>query len=363
MRLSLVPALLALASCSSAPAASKPRPLPLVTTLIVPAEDVRLTVRAPVEVRALAQADIGSKTVGVLEAVLVDRGDLVKKGQLLALIRTSDLPDQLAAAKGALAQAEVARQLAGANLERAQALATTGLISQQELQNATSARSATEAQAGSAQAQLAALATRLGETRLEAPYDGVITARRLDPGALVGPSAGSVLSVARVEVVRVFIAAPEKRAASLAVGQVARVQLDALAPEVLEGRVERLAPAFDPLTRTLDAEVHLPNPSRRLRPGMYGRGEVQVGVRLQRPVVPAEAVQIFEDRAFVFVVQGDAVARRAITLGEDLGARLEVLEGLEPGEEIVVRGVDAVTNGAAIRRGGAPDAGPVLPRR
>jgi hypothetical protein len=95
---------------------------------------------------------------------------------------------------------------------------------------------------------------------------------------------------------------------------------------------------------------------------MYGRGEVQVGLRPARPVVPVEAVQISDGKAFVFVVKGDAVARRQLVLGEDLGERLEVAEGLAAGEEIVVRGIDALTNGAAIRRAPAPDGGASAPR-
>src|SRR5207237_5261571 len=115
-----------------------------------------------------------------------------------ALVRPSDLPDQLAAARNAVAQADAARTLAKANLERAQLLAPKGLLSQQDLQNSTSSAAAADAQLGGAQSQLAALAVRLGETRLEAPYDGVVTARRLDPGALMGPTTGAVLTVARV---------------------------------------------------------------------------------------------------------------------------------------------------------------------
>ena len=351
-----------LSSCTPS-VGPKQRPPPLVTTMVVAAEDVPVIVRAPVDVRPLAQADIGSKSVGLLDSVLVDRGDVVKKGQLLALVRPSDLPDQLAAAKNAVSQSEAARQLAKSNLERAQALAPRGLVSQQDLQMAVASMASAEAQAGAAQAQLAALATRLGETRLDAPFDGVVMARRLDPGSLVGPTSGAVVTVARIDIVRVFVAVPEYKASLLAVGQRAFVKLDALAGELVEGSVERLAPAYDAVTRTLDAEVHFANEARRLRPGMYGRAEVEVGVHPRRPVVPAEAVQISDERAFVFVVTGDAVARRRVELGEDLGSRLEIKEGLEAGEEIVVRGIDALSNGAKIRKSPRADGGVTAPQR
>lgn len=346
-------------ACGRPSAGPKARPAPLVTTTVVTAEDVPVLVRAPIDLKPLVQADIGVKTVGVLDAVLVDRGDPVKKGQLLALVRPSDLPDQLAAAKSALAQAEASRALAKANLERGQALAPRGLVSQQELQNMSTAAASTEAQAAAAQSQLAALATRLGETRLEAPFDGVVVSRRLDPGALVGPSSGAVLTVARVDVVRAFVAVTEREAVALRVGQPAWIELDALPNRRFQGKVERLSPTFDVLTRTLDAEVHLPNEARELRPGMYGRGEIEVGRHPGMPVVPVESVQLFDDKAFVYVVSGQVVKRQAVTLGEDMGSRLEVSAGLQAGDEVVVRGIDALSDGAKIRKAqtARPDAG------
>lgn len=363
-RLFLAVTIAVLSSCSGGPPAGpKQRPPPLVVTRGIALEDVRVELRAPTDLRPLAQADIGSKNVGVLDAVLVDRGDVVKKGQLLALVRPSDLPDQLAAAKSAVAQTEAANALAQANLERAQALAPKGLVSQQELQNATTAKAASDAQLAAVQSNLGALATRLGETRLEAPYAGVVTARRLDPGALVGPTAGPVLTVARVDTLRAFVAVPEARASALKVGQPARLLLDALGGDAVTGRVERLAPAFDPVTRSLDAEIHLPNADGSLRPGMYGRAAIEVGVHPQMPVVPAEAVQLVDGKAFVFVLTGDAVSRRPVVLGEDLGDRLEIAKGLAAGDELVLKGIDNLADGMKVRKPGAskPDGGPVTP--
>ncbi len=362
MHRAVLAAALAVAACTGGPPPGpKQRPPPLVVTRPLAIEDVPVLVRAPTDLKPIAQADIGSKNVGTLDAVLVDRGDVVKKGQLLALVRPSDLPDQLAAAKGAVAQSEAAVTLAQANLERAQALAPKGLVSQAELQSATTARAGAEAQRAAAQANLGVYATRLGETRLEAPYDGVVVSRRLDPGALVGPALGPVLTVARIDTLRAFVPVNERLAGLLKLGQPARLKVDALGNEPALGRVERLAPGFDPVTRTLDAEVHLPNVDGHLRPGMYGRAEIEVGRHPNVPVVFAEAVQISDERAFVFVAHGDTVTRKAVVLGEDLGDRLEVVSGLSPGDEIVVRGIDNLADGMKIRLPGRADAGPKAP--
>lgn len=336
-------------SCSEPAKAAKVRPAPLVVAAPVQVADVPVLVKAPVDLRPIAQADVGSKTVGYLDAVLVDRGDLVKKGQLLALVRPSELPDQLLSAKSAVAQAQASAALAKSNLERAQALAPRGLVSQQELQNASNAAASSEAQLAAAQAQLGVYATRLGETRLEAPFDGVVVSRRLDPGALVGAGSGAVLTIARVDVVRVFISVNERQAPFVKLGQHAQVRFDALPGRVFEAKVERLAPSFDPLTRTLDAELQLPNPERVLRPGMYGEAQLELDRHLGSLVLGAEAVQLSDGKAFVYVLEGEQVRRRQVTLGEELGEQLEIVSGLTAGTVVVTRGIDGLSEGAKVR--------------
>ena len=344
-------------SCGDKQAAAKVRPAPLVVAQPVSVVDVPVLVRAPVDVRPIVQADVGSKSVGYLDAVLVDRGDVVKKGQLLALVRPAELSDQLSAAKSAVAQAQASAALAKANLERAQALAPRGLVSQQELQSMTNAAAASDAQLSAAQAQLGVYATRLGETRLEAPFEGVVVSRRLDPGALVGAGSGVVLSVARVDTVRVFVSVNERQAPVVKLGQPARVHFDAFPGRDFEGKVERLAPTFDPLTRTLDAEVHLPNPERLLKPGMYGRADLELARHVAALVVPVEAVQLSSGKAFIYVMEGDTARRKPVTLGEDLGERVEVAQGLSAESVVIVRGIDALSDGAKVRTPAVADAG------
>src|SRR5260370_24255649 len=114
-------------SCSSKDTVSRGRPPPIVTVQRAQRRDVPVEIHAPVDLRPLEQAEVGAKTLGYLDAVFVDRGDLVKKGQLLALVRPSDLPAQLSAARSALAQAQAAAGLARANSEGAKELARNGM--------------------------------------------------------------------------------------------------------------------------------------------------------------------------------------------------------------------------------------------
>jgi RND family efflux transporter MFP subunit len=339
------------AACSSkSEAAPKTRPAPLVVVAKVASQNVSSEVRAPVELRPLAQAEVGSKTLGYLDAVLVERGDKVKRGQLVALVRPSDLPDQLVAARGSLAQAQASATLARNNLERVTGLAPRGVVSQQELQQAQAAVATAEAQEAAAKAQVAGYATRLGETRITSPLDGVVAFRRLDPGALVGPTAAqTILTIAQIDLLRVFVTVTEREVHLVKVGQKAHVEVDALSGRRIEGAVVRLAPTLDPATRTLDAEVQIDNAAGDLRPGMFGRGAIVVDVHPNAAVIPATALTMTGGKRYVFVLSGDKVQRREIETGVDEGTWLEVTKGVTAGEEVVTVGMDAISDGALVR--------------
>jgi RND family efflux transporter MFP subunit len=336
--------------CSNKQTVSRGRPPPIVTVQRVQRRDVAVEIHAPVDLRPLEQAEVGAKTLGYLDAVFVDRGDLVKKGQLIALVRPSDLPDQLSAARSALAQAQAATGLAKANHERAKGLAPSGIVSQQDLHAAATALASAEAAEAAAKAQAGALGTRLGEMKITSPLDGAVVQRRLDPGALVGPPGGGIIVlIARLDVLRVFIAVNERSAIGLGVGKDAHVELDALPGRSFQGRVVRLAPAFDPTTRTLDAEVHLINDSGLLRPGMYGRGSIVVEVHPQAFVVPGGALQVSAGQKFVYLANGDRVQRRQVEVGVDEGEWVEITKGLSSGDELVTAGADGLSDGVAVR--------------
>ena len=349
---SLVLALAAAACGSKQDPAARQRPPPLVAVARPQVRDVPVAVRAPVDLRPLLTADIGSRTLGYLDAVLVDRGDRVRRGQVLALVRPSDLPDQLAAARAALGQSHASAQLARANKDRAAVLAPSGRISQQELQQSEAALAAAEAQEASARAQVAALATRLGETRITAPLDGVVSGRRLDPGTLVGPSSGNtgpILTVDQIDVLRCFVTVNERDAISIRVGQQAQIDLDGVPGRPVLGKVVRIAPSLDPLTRTLEAEVQVPNGASELRPGMYGRASIVTAVHEHAVTVPVQAVQISAVRRFAYVLQGDRVQRREVQMGVDGEDWLEITRGLSGADEIVVAGIEGLADNAQVR--------------
>jgi membrane fusion protein (multidrug efflux system) len=188
--------------------------------------------------------------------------------------------------------------------------------------------------------------------------------RRLDPGALVGPpGGGAIVTVARTDVLRVFIGVNEHDLRGLSVGKDAHVELDAMPGKSYAGKVVRLAPTLDPGTRTLDAEVQLANPKGELRPGMYGRGAIVVEVHPKSVVVPVGAVMFAEGKSYVFVLEGEVVHRKAITTGIDGGDWFEVLSGVAAGQEVVTAGSEGLAEGMRVRptRGVDPFTGAPAP--
>lgn len=343
---------LACAACGR-PGASAGAPAheaPLMSVTRVATRSVPVEVSAPIELRAMVQTEVGAKMLGYLEFVLVDRGDHVTKGQLLATVRPSDLRGQHGASLGLVQQTRAALSLARDSYRRAEQLAPEGLISKQELQQAKAALLTAQANASAAQAQLAATGTRLQETQITAPMDGVVAQRRVDQGGLVGgPNGSTILTLMSIDTLRAFIPVGEREAPRLELGQRAYVEIEAVAGHRFPGSIARLSPAIDPATRTRSVEVHLRNPDHKLLPGMYGRGTIVLEVHKEAVTVPDSAVVLRGSERVAFVWRAGHVQRREVVLGVDGGSWVEILSGLRAGEEVVAGGAEALTDGAEVR--------------
>jgi membrane fusion protein (multidrug efflux system) len=360
----VVPALVLLASCTSDPAkdAPKKRPPPLVTVSSPTVRDVPITLQYTVDIRPIEQADLQSKVAGYVEKVFVDRGDAVKKGQLLAEVRPSDLPQQVGQAKEQVSQAQAGWQLADENAKRARELFRREMISKAELDQAEAQLRIAQASHAAARSGQGVVETRLSETRLYAPFAGFVAKRYLDPGALVqpGPQNATILTVMRIDQVRVFVSVLENQAPLVRVGQPADVGLDALPGKHFAGKVTRVPPALDVNTRTLEVEIVIPNPDGVLKPGMYGRATLTVDTHPHAVVLPVEAVITEESEHAVYVVEeikpaadgkGPAVgrARRVqVQTGFDGGDWLEIAGGLKGDEKVIILGVDLAGNGQPV---------------
>jgi membrane fusion protein, multidrug efflux system len=349
MRTPSVILLLALGGCGSKVEPPKKRPPPLVTVVAPTVRDVPITLMFTVDIRPVEQADLMSKVPGYVERIHVDRGDPVKKGQLLAEVRPSELPEQVNQAREQVGQTEASYRLAEENAKRSRELYKREMISKAELDQIEAQLQVAAATRGASRSGLGALSTRLSETRIYAPFAGWVARRYLDVGAFAQPGAqGAILTVMRVDEVRVFVNVLESQASQVKRGQPAEITVDALAGKRFSGTVSRVPPALDPATRTLEVEILIPNKDGMLKPGMYGRAMLTVDLHPKAVVLPVEAVITEERERAVYLVENGKAKRARVEIGFDGGDFLEITKGLTGSEQVILAGVDLVADGAPV---------------
>jgi RND family efflux transporter MFP subunit len=256
-------------------------------------------------------------------------------------------------AAATIRQREADLKFAQTSLDRSRNLFARQLIPRQTLEDSEARYQASTAQLDLARAQfeqakarLEELRITLGNTRVLAPVDGFVGRRNLDPGAFVSSNAG-IMSVVDIRVVRLVVNLVEKDLRRVPVGAPAVAEVDAFPGESFGGRVARVAPVLDPATRTAEMEIELPNPSFRLKPGMYARVRLTTGERPDALVVPRNAVVDTENGRGVFLF--DSEKRRARFHSVDVGLQddkqSEILSGLRDGEAVITTGAASLRDG------------------
>ncbi len=289
------------------------------------------------------------EVVSELNATIVElpfaEGRPLEQGALIAR-----LDDREFAAESQ--RSEAVRDQAKANFDRATTLRAENAISEQALEDARTALKVAEANAALARA-------RFEKTRIRAPFPGLAGRRRVSPGAYLR-SGDVITDLARIDEMKVTFSAPERFAAMLAVGVPVDVSTPAFPDERFPGRVSVVDPVIDPQTRTVQLVARIPNPARRLRPGMSANVSVTFAERAGALAVPDEAVFAEGSQSFVFVVDdSNQVARVPVRLGTRDSARVEVLEGLSAGQRVVSAGHQKLFPGAKVLPVG--DGGPGAP--
>jgi RND family efflux transporter MFP subunit len=223
------------------------------------------------------------------------------------------------------------------------------------------------AQSAQSKARLDELRINLANTNVVSPVNGYVSKRTVDPGAFVSQNA-PVVEVVDISTVRMVANVVEKDLKELGVGNATRVEVDAFPGEVFSGRIARVSPVLDPATRTAPIEIEIPNGSGRLKPGMYARVSVTTSTRKEALVVPATSVVDLGGRRGVFTPLNETAVFRALEVGTEQGAIVEVLGGLSDGDTVITTGSSALRDGDRIvlpggaaggrgRRGGATAAG------
>jgi HlyD family secretion protein len=272
--------------------------------------------------------------------------DLVRQGAE-AQQNLDDATMQAQTAQADLNAATAQVRVAQAQVAQAQAqLAAAG----QQVASATSQVKTQQAQVASQQAALRNAQIAVADTTIEAPFDGIVVSRSLDPGAYVTPGTSTpILQIADLDQIDVLVNVTEVQMASLRVGAPVQIQVDAYPDRTFRGRVSRIAGGIDPMTRTVQAEIDIPNPGHLLRPGMYATASLAAGEDTNVLVVPLAALVTVGDQRAVWVVTDNVAHQRPVGVGRPVGDQVEITSGLSDGDLIVARGVDLVRDGQRVQ--------------
>jgi RND family efflux transporter MFP subunit len=310
-----------------------------------------------------ASVNVMSKISGRLEKVLVERGDPVRQGQLLAVVDDEGLQQLIRRAEASIgvARAAVNREQASfenleVQVERYRQLHAESLISIQELQDlesrlraATAQVALAEAQVAQAEASLNDLKVQQGYSKVHSPLAGFTGTRFLDPGALVNPNL-PIVSVIDVSRLKTVVPVPEVAIKDVRIGLSAEVTVDAYSGRKYFGRITRISPLLDSDTRTGDIEIVINNQSGELKPGMLARVSIEASQPQSVLAIPRGALLTRGFDKGVFVLTDELTTHyRSIRIGRIQGDQVEVLEGLEPDTPVVASGAQKLNEGDKVR--------------
>lgn len=308
----------------------------------------------PGTLKPYVESPIYARTNGYLKKWYEDIGSHVEKGEILAEIDTPEIDQQLAQARADLVTSQANLSLSTLTATRYQDLIKSDSVSRQDLDNANGDLAARRAMAQSADANVKRLEEMESFKRVYAPFTGIITQRNVDPGTLINAGNGGnatkeMFDLAQIDPMRVFVAVPQAYSPSIHLGLKACLSLTEFAQRNFCGQVVRTANSIDPNTRTLLTEVDIPNASGTLLPGAYAEVHFDVKVTGQRFSLPINALLFRPDGTMAAVIGPDnRINLKKITVGRDFGNSLEVLQGIEPTDQIVINPPDALEQGQPV---------------
>jgi membrane fusion protein, multidrug efflux system len=318
-------------------------------TLEKPNEELVL----PGTLQAYVDSPIYARTNGYLLRWYKDIGSHVKQGELLADIDTPEVDQELMQARAARQQVVAAMDLAKINADRYQSLRKTDSVSQEEADTQSSGYQQAMANLAAADANVKRLQELEGFKHVYAPFDGVLTKRTVDPGALINAgnsgTGKELFDIARTDPLRVYVSVPQSYAPAIHPGIEAAIVLQEFPGQKFHGTVARTADSIDINTRTLLTEVDVPNKDGKLLPGWFGEVHFNPHIDVNRVTVPVNAMLFRRDGAQVAVVGADGkVELRHITIGRDYGTTLEVVSGVDANDLIIVNPSDSIENGQKV---------------
>jgi len=308
----------------------------------------------PANIQPWTDAPIYARTNGYLKRWSADIGAHVKAGQLLAEIETPEIDQQLQQARADLATAEANNRLAEITAARYQDLLKSDSVSKQDTDNAVGGFQAKKAMAQSAEFNVKRLQDLQSFQKIYAPFEGVITARKTDIGALVnsgnGGPAQELFHIAATHTMRVYVNVPQVYSRAARPGLAAELTLAEFPGRRFTGRLVRTAEAIDATSRTLLAEIDVRNPTGELLPGAYAEIHFKVPAGSSTFLLPVNTL-IFRSAGLQIatVKDGDRTGLVPVTLGRDFGTEVEVIAGLNGDETVIVNPPDSLLSNATVR--------------
>ena len=301
-------------------------------------------VTLPGEIKPYQQATLYAKVAGYLKTMTVDKGDRVKEGDLIADIEVPEMLADLARYKAEVEVAELDYQRLSESQKKA-----PDLVVPQTVDNA-------KGKLDIARANLDRTQTLLSFAKIVAPFSGIVTKRMVDPGAFI-PAATSgsaaqnaaIVALADFNRVRVQVAVPELETPLIATGQPVGLTVDGLPGRGFDGKITRFSYALDEATKTMLAEIELPNPKLELRPGMYAT--VKIGIERKEDVllVPVEALVVERAGAFVFTIVDNKAGKTPVKTGFNDGVNVEIVSGVRPDQPVILVGKRSLSDGQPVK--------------
>jgi RND family efflux transporter MFP subunit len=304
----------------------------------------------PANMQAYVEAPIYARTHGYLKRWYFDIGAHVQQGQLMAEIETPEVDQQLLQARADLKSVQANLDLAHTTAVRWQGLLEKRAVSKQETDQAVSDYASKQAAVDASMANVRRLEQLQSYEKVYAPFDGVVTARQTDIGALIDgdSSPKELFHLAAIDRLRVFVPVPEVSAAMVREGEQVTLTSDEFPNQVFRGTLVRNSNAIDPATRTLNIEVDVDNAGRRLLPGSYAFVHINVGSTRGGLEIPSSTLLFRAQGLQVGLVREGHAKLVPITIGRDFGATAEVTSGLRPEDEVILTPSDSLIDGTPV---------------
>ncbi len=327
--------------------------IPTVAVMHASVESAEEDLVLPGTMQAYVESPIYARTNGYLKKWYHDIGSRVRQGDLLVDIDTPEVDQQLSQARADLNTAQANANLSKITASRYQELIKTDGVSKQEVDNAVGDMEAKLATVKSAEANVRRLEELESFKHIYAPFSGVVTRRSVDTGTLInagnGGTSQQLFFLAQTDPIRVYVSVPETYAASIRAGLGAYLELTQFPGQKFQGKVVRTAESIELGTRTLLTEVDVPNHTSTLLPGGYAQVHLQVKVTGARLVVPVNALLFRSEGLRAIVVDANHKTHlRPLTIGRDYGTTLEVLQGLDASDWIVLNPADSLDEGQEV---------------